>query len=84
MIHLIFIYSLPNTQTLNDRSTPTYYVPEPLVSKLEKAREAMSQLDGAHDDTVSAGGRNTSLMSMNVIGVKPGDEIYFSPKKCGK
>ena len=67
-----------------NRTTPTYYVPKPLVSKLEKAREAMSELDSATlspNDTDQI--RSKSLMKMTIIGIEPGDEFTFKPKKCG-
>lgn len=76
------------------RTTPTYYVPESLVPKLEQARDAMLALDSAHNhDETTVGAdidasvnkkRNKSLMSMNIIGVKAGQEFIFQPKKCGK
>ena len=59
-------------------------MPKQLVSKLEKARESMAALDSAmldHSEIDSK--RKESLKSMKIIGVDPGEELIFKPKKCG-
>ena len=62
-------------------STPTYYVPKPLVSKLEEARSAFSAMDALCVDESEDNARSHSLLQMNIVGVEPGDEIELSIKK---
>lgn len=54
-------------------STPTYFVPKPLVPKLDAARAAFSAMDALTDG--SDGARSDSLLKMNIVGVEAGDEV---------
>jgi len=54
-------------------STPTYFVPKPLVPKLDAARVAFSAMDALSDGSDDA--RSDSLLKMNIVGVEAGDEI---------
>ena len=62
-------------------STPTYYVPKPLVAKLEEARSAFSAMDALCVDESEDNARSHSLLQMHIVGVEPGDEIELSIKK---
>ena len=52
---------------------PTYYVPLESVEKLRKALKAMSELDCSH--SVYESDSSDSLINMNIIGVKAGEEF---------
>jgi len=71
-------------------AAPTYFVPAELLPQLEQCREAMSLLDSANYATTTLvstlksnpshenkdeSGRKESLMNMNLVPVKPGDEF---------
>jgi len=62
-------------------STPTYYVPQPLVAKLEDARSAFSAMDALCEEGSEDGARSRSLLKMNIVGVEPGDELELPIKK---
>jgi hypothetical protein len=71
------------------RSTPSYYVPERLVSKLEKAREAFAAIDATctHDDDTSPSSqhkRDKSFIAMNFIPLTAGKEIEIKQSKVRK
>eukprot|EP00581_Thalassiosira_minuscula_P011177 CAMPEP_0183721010 /NCGR_PEP_ID=MMETSP0737-20130205/13457_1 /TAXON_ID=385413 /ORGANISM="Thalassiosira miniscula, Strain CCMP1093" /LENGTH=407 /DNA_ID=CAMNT_0025950973 /DNA_START=5 /DNA_END=1228 /DNA_ORIENTATION=+ len=53
----------------------TYFVPAQLMPQIEKCRDAMSLLDASNTHTDEEGGRKTSLISMNLVPVYPGDEV---------
>ncbi|KAL3776795.1 hypothetical protein HJC23_011924 [Cyclotella cryptica] len=55
---------------------PTYFVPADLVPHLEQCREAMISLDASQMHN-SNGGRKESLIQVNFISVKPGDEFIL-------
>lgn len=64
------------------RSTPSYYIPEHLVTKIEKAREIFSDIDAtcSHDDN-SSHKRDQSFIAMNIIPIKAGQEIEIKQSK---
>ena len=67
-------------------STPTYYVPSDLVPKLEKARECFSDIDATctqsnEDDMPKVNRRDKSLLNMNIVPVRAGEEIEIKQTK---
>ena len=66
---------------MNVRSqAPTYFVPAQLLPQIEKCRDAMSSLDavcaasaGENDESP----RRMSLIKMNLVPVKAGDEVQL-------
>ncbi len=64
-------------------STPTYYVPEELVPKLEEARSIFSDMDAACRSDVKSQTqkREKGLLNMNIIPVRAGEEIEIQQKK---
>eukprot|EP00978_Attheya_sp_CCMP212_P012344 scaffold30724_cov44-Attheya_sp.AAC.4 len=82
----IFHHARAHSVTHNGKA-PTYYVPFQLVPMLERARDAISEMDGAqlfHNDDENedkpnhnCGGGRKSLLRLNLVGVHPGDEIIL-------
>mmetsp|Transcript_5795 Transcript_5795/g.8709 ORF Transcript_5795/g.8709 Transcript_5795/m.8709 type:complete len:471 (-) Transcript_5795:145-1557(-) len=64
-------------------STPTYYIPEELVPKIEQARELFSEIDAmCRDDPESqAQKREKGLLKMNIVTIKAGKEIELKQSK---
>lgn len=64
-------------------STPTYYIPEELVPKIQKARELFSDIDATcRDDPESqAQKREKGLLNMKIVPVQAGKEIEIKQKK---
>ncbi|KAL9182268.1 hypothetical protein ACHAXT_012920 [Thalassiosira profunda] len=58
-------------------STPTYFVPAQLLPQIEQCRDAMSALDASNAHPENGGGRNRSLIKMNLVPVRPGDEVLL-------
>eukprot|EP00550_Attheya_septentrionalis_P001589 CAMPEP_0198293964 /NCGR_PEP_ID=MMETSP1449-20131203/19766_1 /TAXON_ID=420275 /ORGANISM="Attheya septentrionalis, Strain CCMP2084" /LENGTH=419 /DNA_ID=CAMNT_0043993737 /DNA_START=28 /DNA_END=1287 /DNA_ORIENTATION=+ len=85
----IFHHARAHSVTHNGKA-PTYYVPFQLVPMLERARDSISEMDGAQllqqDDATNenndtpnhnCGGGRKSLLRLNLVGVHPGDEIVL-------
>ncbi len=68
---------------VNGGSIPTYYIPEELVPKIQKARELFSDIDATcrNDPESQKHKRNKGLLKMNIIPIKAGEEIEMKQKK---
>jgi len=60
-------------------STPNYYVPEHLANKLEKAKEAIADLEEPMDGT--ANNHRENVIEMNIIPMKAGHEVEIHQPK---
>ena len=64
-------------------STPTYYIPEELVPKIQKARELFSEIDSlCRDDPKSQEQkREKGLLKMNIVPIQAGKETEIKQQK---
>ena len=90
----IFGHARAHAMMCSPSSIPTYYVPAELVEPLENARTCFSAIDATcidapMDDEDASGGskhhrRDKSLLNMNIVPVKAGEEIEIQSRKVPK
>jgi ribonuclease BN (tRNA processing enzyme) len=83
--HIGGIFSHARAHSLCSDSVPSYYIPEHLVDKIERAREVFSDIDSAccenNEICKDSKARNYSWVQMNIVPVRAGEEIELTQKK---
>lgn len=83
--HIGGIFSHARAHSLCSVSVPSYYVPEHLVEKIEKARQVFSDIDSTcyekKDACKDSTARDHSWLKMNIVPVRAGEEIELVQEK---
>jgi ribonuclease BN (tRNA processing enzyme) len=83
--HIGGIFSHARAHSLCSDSVPSYYVPEHLVEKIEKARQVFSDIDStcyeSNEICTVVQKRDSSCLEMNIVPVRAGEEIELTQRK---